>query len=291
MKAASDMPAHVSRDGPRSVLFRRVAGLELRGCRANAAGDAHPIISVDERERQMQHDAAHRTLDPDTEPEQAIAQRAHLGACALTSSGAQAQLQHQHISGGGQQHAQLVGHESRATRAVDLQSVVQLFNPVLHLTASTVDLLIQLAWPAGEVGDDKTRIILRRSAPVADDLRLDDHAAFFLLPATRCVSSFSVHMSGTTKPKRKPPRPNHQSGRPTRKTHVFSHRYGIVAAFGLQKLKDRRGRKPAIQTYQHAGTWECGPQPLEYPAQGPDRTTARWCFAGSLLVGVLVLLW
>ena len=46
-----------------------------------------------------------------------------------------AQLLHQHIGGGGQQHAELVGPEIAATGAVDLKSV-QFIDPALYLAAS-----------------------------------------------------------------------------------------------------------------------------------------------------------
>src|SRR3989442_8407864 len=45
-------------------------------------------------------------------------------------------LLHQHVSGGGQQHPQLVGEEARAAGAVDFKSVMQLFYPVLDLGAA-----------------------------------------------------------------------------------------------------------------------------------------------------------
>lgn len=59
----------------------------------------------------MQHNAAYRALDPDTEFEQPFAQRAHLGAYALAAASTQAKLLHQHIGCGGEQHSQLVARK------------------------------------------------------------------------------------------------------------------------------------------------------------------------------------
>jgi hypothetical protein len=116
MKLVSNKQAHVTRDGAQSVSFRQGCGLELRRRRTDSADDAHPITAIGKREREMQHDAPHGTFHPDTELGQAFTQCAHLSACALTASSAQAQLPHQLVGGGHQQHAHLVGHEGRAAR-------------------------------------------------------------------------------------------------------------------------------------------------------------------------------
>jgi hypothetical protein len=80
----------------------------------------------------MYDQAAHRDHDPSAEFQQSFAQRPDLSASAVRATSAQTQFLHQYVSGGGQQHPQLVGPEVTAAGAVDLQ-IVQLFNSVLDL--------------------------------------------------------------------------------------------------------------------------------------------------------------
>src|ERR1019366_7092103 len=51
----------------------------------------------------------------------------------------------EHIGGGSQQSAQLIGEEAAATGAVDFQAVVQLFDAVLDVGAVAVDRRVQMA--------------------------------------------------------------------------------------------------------------------------------------------------
>ena len=81
--------------------------------------------------------------------------------CAAAS---QAQLLHQHVGGGGQQHAELVGPEIAATGAVDLQ-LVQLLDPVLDFAALAVNLFVEPLRTLLQVGDDEARVIFRLSCP------------------------------------------------------------------------------------------------------------------------------
>ena len=73
----------------------------------------------------MQHDAPRGALDPDAELQEPLPQGADLGSGTF-AVGAQAQLLHQNVRGGGEQNSQLVGEKARAAGAVDLKAVVQL---------------------------------------------------------------------------------------------------------------------------------------------------------------------
>src|SRR5487761_188025 len=103
----------------------------LRRYRANGTGDAQPVGEVGKGLRQVQHDAPHGTLDPDAKLQEPLTQGADLGSRTLAAAGAQAQLLHQNVGGGGEQYPQLIGEKARAAGAVDLKAVVQLFYPVL----------------------------------------------------------------------------------------------------------------------------------------------------------------
>ena len=52
--------------------------------------------------------------------EEPVAQPRHLGAGTGGARRAQPEFLHQHVGGGGEQHAQLIGPEATAARAVDL---------------------------------------------------------------------------------------------------------------------------------------------------------------------------
>ncbi len=124
----------------------------------------------------MQDHATHRNQHPGAQFQQPFAQGPDLSAGTVGARGPQAQLLHQHVSGGGQQHPELVGPEIAATGAVDLQ-VVQFLDPVLDFAALAVNLFVDPLRTLLQVGDDEARIVFRCFAVGTDDLGLDDDAA------------------------------------------------------------------------------------------------------------------
>src|ERR1019366_356226 len=126
--------------------------------------------------------------------QQAFAQRPDLSASTVGVCGAQTQLLHQHVGGGGQQHAELVGPEITATGAVDLKSV-QFLDPVLDLAALAVDFFVEPLRSLCHVGDDEARVVFGLFAFAVNHLGLDQDAAFSL-PAPGRVVGFAVNMFG-----------------------------------------------------------------------------------------------
>ena len=61
----------------------------------------------------MQHDAPHRGLYPGAELHEVFAQGADLGGSEGGARGPQSQLLVEHVGGGGQKSAQLIGEEAR----------------------------------------------------------------------------------------------------------------------------------------------------------------------------------
>src|SRR3989442_1296616 len=84
--------------------------------------DVTPRVKEGGRGRQVEDDAAHRVDDVDAELEQPLTQRGHLRAGAGRARGAQPEFLHEHVRGGGEEHAQLIGPEAPAARASDLES-------------------------------------------------------------------------------------------------------------------------------------------------------------------------
>ena len=83
----------------------------------------------------MQDEAAAGADDMDAQLEQPGPQPAHLGAGARRAGGPQPQFLHEHVGDRRQQHPQLIRPEAAAARAVDLQAIEQLLDPVLDVPA------------------------------------------------------------------------------------------------------------------------------------------------------------
>src|SRR5271157_1432424 len=107
---------------------------------------------------QVHHHAPYRDQHTGPEFQQPFSQGPDLSPRTVGACGSQTQLLHQHISGGGQQHAELVGPEIAATGAVDLQ-LVQFFYPVLDLTTLAVNLFVDPLRTLLHVGDDEARVV------------------------------------------------------------------------------------------------------------------------------------
>ena len=101
-----------------------------------------PGIEVGRRRRQMQDDAADRDDDMDAQLQQALAQPRHLGAGTRGARGPQPEFLHEDVRRGREEHAQLIGPEATATRAPDLEPVVEFLDPIFDVAARTVDLLV-----------------------------------------------------------------------------------------------------------------------------------------------------
>ena len=83
--------------------------------------------------------AADRANDVHAQGEQPGAQPRHLGAGTGGARRAQPACLQQHVGRGGEQHAQVIGPEAPADRAVDLQTIEQLLDAVLDVAAGAVD--------------------------------------------------------------------------------------------------------------------------------------------------------
>src|SRR5437867_5159487 len=126
----------------------------------------------------MEHDAAHRPDDMDAELEQSLTQRGHLGAGAGRARGPQPEFLHEHVRGGGEEYAQLIGPEATAARASDLESVVEFLDPIFDVAAAAVHVFVDEArrWPQRR--DDESRIVPRVSPREPHDFGFDHHATW-----------------------------------------------------------------------------------------------------------------
>ena len=147
--AAGD-PRVISATGFRSELLRRHSmgraanPTALCGRSAEASGDDLPVVALQASGWQVQHDAPHGRFHPGAEFHEVFAQSADLRGAKGGPCSPQPQFLVEHVGGGAQQPPQLISEEAAAAGAVDLQTVVQLFNSVLDITPSAVDRLIQM---------------------------------------------------------------------------------------------------------------------------------------------------
>src|SRR5204862_1785979 len=106
-----------------------------------------------------------------------------------------ADLLHQHVRGGCQQHAQLIGKEPRATRAVERETVVELLDAVLDLTPLAVDPLVHPTRSALEVGDHEPWVVAHLPPRVLDHFGLEDHTTL-AVPGPGGIAALAVLVPG-----------------------------------------------------------------------------------------------
>ena len=120
----------------------------------------------------MEDDAADRDDDVDAELEQALAQRGHLRAGTRGARGPQPEFLHEDVRGGREEHAQLIGPEATATRAPDLEPVVEFLDPIFDVAAGAVDVLVDEPRRLPEIRDDERGRCRAGPGPRAARLRL-----------------------------------------------------------------------------------------------------------------------
>ena len=127
--------------------------------------------------------------------EEPVAQPRHLGAGTGGARRAQPEFLHQHVGGGGEEHAQLIGPKATATRAVDLQAIEQLLDPIVDVAAGAGDPFIEEARRLAQIGHDEARVVARLAVAEPEDLGLD-HDAARVAPRTGLVLSVGIHVRG-----------------------------------------------------------------------------------------------
>jgi hypothetical protein len=71
----------------------------------------------------------------------------------------EAQFLIEDVRSGGEQRSQLIGEEAGAAGAVDLEPVVQLFDPIFYVAASAVDRFLQVLGRSFEVRDHALEVL------------------------------------------------------------------------------------------------------------------------------------
>ena len=225
-------------DDPTSPMKFAVVSQSSR-YRAECAGNTTPLRAPRCVIGQMDNDPACGTLKPRAELKQALAQGADLGSRTRRARGPKPQLLHQHIGGGREQCAHLVGPETRATGAIDRQTVQQLLDAVFNVRPLAVDRRVHPLRHPAKISHHKTGIVPRFAVTEAHHLGFEDHPPL-AIPAVRGVTALPVPVFGLATLRRQPPYLLHQRLDQALEHGVLRHRHDILHALGFQKLKHLR---------------------------------------------------
>ena len=168
--------------------------------------------------------------------------------------GPQPEFLHEHVRGGREEHAQLIGPEATAARASDLESVVQFLDPILDVAACAVDPLVDEPRRLPQIRDHKARVVAGLTAGEADDFGFD-HDAALVGPGPGGIARLGVDVCGL------PARLALRSGpRPWRARRTASTpRFPPWRRRNRGRARRRAGRgSPASQT-RHRGEPAIGP--------------------------------
>jgi len=252
----------------------RGRGWWLAGAGAEREGDVTPGVEKRCRRGQMEDDAAHGAQDMDAKFEQPLPQRGHLRPGARRARRPQPEFLHEHVRGGGEEHAQLIGPEATAAGASDLESVVEFLDPIFNVAACTVDTLVDEPRRLPQIRDHKARVVAGLPAREADDFGFD-HDAALVGPRPGRITRLGVDVFGL--PARLALAPGLDHGRlgAPRQHGVFRHRDDVIdAGLSVEPVEHLRCRKPAIQPHEEAGPGKRDPQHVEQANQrapGPAR--------------------
>src|SRR5665213_2970229 len=233
LSSAASTRRGIRATGVRSELLRRPS--MQRGARPTAlcgrsteiAGDDLPVAAVQAGGWQVQDNAPHGRLYPGAELHEVFAQGADLSGSEGGVGGPQTQLLVEHVGGGAQQPPQLIGEEATATGAVDFQTVMQLFDPILDVPAGAVDRLVQMPGGVFEVGEHEARVVFGLAPGMTHNLSLDDDASA-LIPGAGSIARLAIKMSGQARFARQAPGGAHQARGSALQNLVFPHRDDVL---------------------------------------------------------------
>jgi len=175
----------------------------------------------------VQHDPTNGNHDVSAKLDQSLAESGHLCSGRSRSLRSESDFLHEHVGGRCHQDPELVGPESGATRAVDLQPVMEFFDPVLDVSPITVGRIHPLRG-ASQVGDDIPGVVPGRSTFESDHLGLDDDTALVGPTLPRGVPAVSEEVRGFASLARSLPGLSHELRGTPLQDGVFSNRDDVV---------------------------------------------------------------
>ena len=290
VRAAEDNAAHASREAARTRSGGSArgsrgdghpAGSDGRGWRAGVRGAA-PTARASCRQvgRQGQLRGKCSTMRR-TERSTHTASLSSRSRSVLTWASAQAvpgarrrRSWNRMYAASGQQHAELVGEEARATGPVHRQPVMQFLEPVLHVAPPAVELVDRLRG-VGQIRDHEARIVLGVAPGMPHHLGLHDDPPL-ALPRPRGVPGLAEQVLGLRRwPSRRIARPAHQpAARACPGAHCWPSPRRTRRPRRSRKCKHLGAGKAAIQPDAQGRRGKGRPQLAEQPAQQPERAAA-----------------
>jgi hypothetical protein len=246
-----------------------------------AQGPSHTVPLAQEREGsgQVQDDAANGDDDMSSELYQSLAKSGHLCSGTGGSLRSESQFLHEHVGGRCHQDPELVGPELGAARAVDLQPVVELFDPVLDVSPVTVGRIHSLCG-ASQVGNDVPGVVSGRSTFELDHLGLDHDTALVGPMLPRSVPAVSEEMRGPARLAGPLPSFSHQLRRTPLQNGVFGDRDDVVKPLLLvEEVQDFRTSEASVQADEKPRAGKSIAQAIEDPSQDADGSEPCRCIA------------
>lgn len=125
----------------------------------------------------MQGDALGADAEAAREFNEALTQGGDLGVSEIGAAGVMPDLLVEHVRGGVQDQARLVGEEVAAGEPVEGDAVQEFLDAVLDVAARGLDAAVDDLGVSVEVGDEVAGVVARVTTAVAHDFGFVDHAA------------------------------------------------------------------------------------------------------------------
>jgi hypothetical protein len=202
--------------------------------------------------------------------EKAFPERLYLSSGTGGMAEVESELLKKHIGGSGEKDTKLVGEETTAAGAVDIEAQMKLFDAILDIASRAVNVFVDPPGRLLHVGDDETRVVLDLSPRVDEGFRLDDDSTR-LRPTTGTVAALTIDPRGLSGMLGEPvcllPQPFTQF----QEDGVFRHGHGVLdVRLLIEEAEDVGSSKSRIQTDPVTGPGKGGTKPYQESVENTD---------------------
>ncbi len=146
------------------------------GFSGNGFRDMFPAFEPRAIHGEMKDYSSNGFPNPNGYFQKAFSQSGYLSPRKSSSCRSGSHLLHKRVGGCGHEDSKLIGKKTCAARPIELQSMMQFFNPILGISSAAIDPLSILRF-VRKIGDHETVIVPGITAGISHDLGLDDDAA------------------------------------------------------------------------------------------------------------------
>ena len=283
------IPGSATDRAGRQVMAERV-GPGLSGPRPERSGDPGPVLAEREALGQAELDATGGGDNLHADLQQAVLEGPDLGSGTGSVRSVPAQFLHQDVGRRGQEDAELVGEEARATGAIDLKAILEFLDSVLRVTAGAVDPLVQPAGCLPEVGYDEAGVVLRLASFQPHDLGLDDDPPM-ARPLPGPVAAVAVDMLGAPAAPGHFPGLSHQpAGGPRQHAVLREADHVVHSRLVVKEVEDLRTAEAAVEADEDPRPRKGAAHLRDHPTQDAQHSQAVRGIAGPQKGGEEILL-